>query len=299
MATFNDLLRIYRNQATLLHFSRGMRGYASVVSSIQKCCPPNDGIEVWVDTILNNNTYKQDPLLYVNSQFNKYVVPSPPGKYRLSDLSSAIRKFIAVILGYYNGNLQISIHAYDELFCQLIAENALFVSKDVYDDVVYGKLGTPQNRNNGGNQYASWDFMKTQRDNNIPKGQPVPGTAMIYNRTSLPEAIAENNNSANSYIKNALLETYKRRAIIPIGKKSSFYNYTACHVWGLANDRRYFTSVGNIVLIPSDIYSLTDHNQVVMDLLKYEVNKRFNFCPNGYSVPSKPSFYSKLNWRQI
>ena len=46
--------------------------------------------------------------------------------------------------------------------------------------------------------------MKTQRDNIIPKGQPVPGTAMNYNGTSLPDAIAENNNSANSYIKNAI-----------------------------------------------------------------------------------------------
>ena len=52
-----------------------------------------------------------------------------------------------------------------------------------------------------------------------------------------------------------------------------------------------------MILLPRALAKLTDHNDAVKELLKYEVFIRFGFKPDEEGVPAEPKDYNKYIWR--
>ena len=74
----------------------------------------------------------------------------------------------------------------------------------------------------------------------------------------------------------------------------------SCTIWnrGLPGDRRYYASIANLILLPRALAKLTDHNDEVKKMLRYEVFKRFGFKPEEQTDdPEKPKNYNNYVWR--
>jgi hypothetical protein len=203
----------------------------------------------------------------------------------------------------------------------LIAENTLFASRDVFIKVKSGTLGADKLKNSEfkakgikvkfKNEYGSWDYMAHARRVGVKKNTLCNDddnrdvTVKIRNKYPdviiCDEIIADDNTCANNYIKTAILESYKEKfdgnPLFILGTKDYFSDYEACHVWDLPGDRRYYASIGNLVLVPRALAQLTDHCDSVKQLLRYEVWKRFGFKPDEENEPEKVSYYEKIHWR--
>ena len=99
-------------------------------------------------------------------------------------------------------------------------------------------------------------------------------------------------------IKNAIIESFKRNYVCILTDFSYLRDYEACHIWDMPGDRRYYASIANLILLPRALAKLTDHNETVKKLLRYEVFKRFGFKPEGQSEPERPNNYYKYVWRK-
>jgi hypothetical protein len=96
----------------------------------------------------------------------------------------------------------------------------------------------------------------------------------------------DDNTYANFALKNAL----------PLGPRS-YVNYSVCHIWeDSCYDERCYTSIANLVLIPSPLMSLTDFHPALQDALKYRSWELYRWCPPGAAMPLKPNRYPTC-WR--
>ena len=96
----------------------------------------------------------------------------------------------------------------------------------------------------------------------------------------------DDNTYANSAIKNAL------RAY---GK---FKNFTVCHIWPkTCYDPRYHTALCNLILVPSALAGLTDHDNNVIQCIQYRAWELYGWHPDGTPPPSKPCNYPS-NWKE-
>ena len=76
-----------------------------------------------------------------------------------------------------------------------------------------------------------------------------------------------------------------------------FENFSACHIWeGTCYDTRYHTLLANLVLVPSELSSLTDYNQHIKDCLKYKAWDLYHWKPENTNEPKRPENYPR-NWR--
>lgn len=92
----------------------------------------------------------------------------------------------------------------------------------------------------------------------------------------------DDNTIPNILMKRALKNHY---GISPV-------NYTTCHIWDkTCYDERYHTCYANLVLIPSDIYALSDFNDHVQKVLQYHAYEIFGWYPEGKEEPKKPDNY--------
>ena len=66
------------------------------------------------------------------------------------------------------------------------------------------------------------------------------------------------------------------------GKKCIFQNYNISHIWGRAYDPRYFTSLWNIVFIPSWANSLMDKDAISESIASKLKNTYMSICENLY-----------------
>ena len=228
------------------------------------------------------------------------------------------KRFVQVVMGFFYANTYMTMGKHDYFFCQLIAENALFVDPEVVKDVRLGKLGTDYNKacakkagtsldkTKYNNPFASWDYMEHFRDNKLKKNKikyKFDPKYLFYKRMYpgiKPMMAVDDNTYANQYIKKAIIESFERKYNTHFSGVSYtwFKNYEACHVWDFPDDRRYYASIANLVLVPRALAQLTDHNNAVKELLRYEVNRRFSFYPQGVTPPNKPKYYPKV-WRQL
>ena len=182
-------------------------------------------------------------------------------------------------------NLQ-SIRGFELTACQLIAQSAIFCTKEVFEKVISGECGSYENKKNNGNKYGSWYYCKYQRARVGQKRREVIGNITL-----------DDNTYANSAIKYAILEGLEKYGIHKRDKQI-FKGFEACHIWpNTCIDARYHTSVANLVLIPREIAGLTDHCDAVVELLKYEAWKRFGFKPEEEDVPQRPKYYKDVIWR--
>jgi hypothetical protein len=79
--------------------------------------------------------------------------------------------------------------------------------------------------------------------------------------------------------------------------KSQIVGFEVCHIWpGTAYDPRYYTQLANLVAIPRELASLTDHSCDVLDCLKYRAWELYCWKPDEVPIPSKPAGYP-LKWR--
>ncbi len=273
----------------------------SYCNSIKKCDNLNNHMtcDWFARTIMEKHSDDYDPLSFweqkIEDAFNKTSLNQKTKQNHIS----GCKKFVQCILGFYYANIWLQIDKDDSLFCELVAKNALFASKEVVDDVKAGKLGSNDNIRNKGknNDYASWDYMMHVRTNNRNlKNNSFPDSNSATCHLG-KTVIGDDNTIANLAIKNAVIESYKRKYKGIIPDISLLKDYEACHIWDLPKDRRYYASIANLILLPRALAKLTDHNDAVKELLRYKVFKRFGFKPDGYDDPKRPKNYKKYVWR--
>lgn len=213
-----------------------------------------------------------------------------------SSYKTGFKAFIKCVIGFYNANVWFSVGKEDDnlYLCRLVAQNALFASKEVVESIKSGQLGTDDNKKAKGNSYASWDHM-THIRNPQYKGKIIPEGVQINGRTYKVQG--DDNSYANRYIKQAVIESFKLKYNVLMPSWGFLNNYEACHIWDLPGDPRYFASISNIVLLPSALAQLSDDNDAVKQLLRYHVQVLFGFIPDGKSKMAKPNYYDQVKWR--
>ena len=277
-----------------------------------------DAIYEYINKITDENSKKKllctinevyhranDPIDYVmkfiEEKLNKSCTSKKLKPKSIENYCSGFRKYAQVLIGFYHAKTAVEIDVDNDLiFCELIVKNVLCASQEVFKAVKEGRLGTDENIGKA-NKYASWDYMKSARKTHTKKGDKVKTDIVIGGSG---EFVADDNSNANKYIKMAILESYRRKypnnPIFLNATIDSLKNgYEACHIWDLPGDRRYYTSIGNLVLVPRALAQLTDHNKAVKNLLRYEAIQRFDFQPDDKDDEevSEPKNYDKYIWR--
>ena len=194
-------------------------------------------------------------------------------------------------------NLQ-SISGFELTACQLIAQSAIFCTKEVFERVKKGECGSVE-YNNGGNTYGSWYNCRFKRaKSRNERGEVVRDeNGGVDRNENDKEIVFDDNTKANYAIKKAVLEGLKKYGIHR-NNIQVFEGFEACHIWpGSCYDECCHTSVANLVLIPREIAGLTDHCDAVVELLKYEAWKRFGFKPKDKDAPQRPKYYKDVIWR--
>jgi hypothetical protein len=110
------------------------------------------------------------------------------------------------------------------------------------------------------------------------------------------DVIADDNTLANRAIKTAVLKSFELKFGSSKYSYTYFRGYAACHIWDLPDDRRYYASIANLVLIPRSLAALSDHFPEVRNLLRLEAYKRFGFIPDGMPLPASKN-HSQVVWR--
>lgn len=90
---------------------------------------------------------------------------------------------------------------------------------------------------------------------------------------------------------------YAREAIIgAVGVRFVAHSYHACHIWpDTCHDRRYYSVVANLVLLPSAIAGLSDHDPAVKAALQYRAYELYAWHPAEEAAPLRPADYP-TNW---
>ncbi len=254
----------------------------------------------WIDSVIRKKGTVQDAL----DLFDQFFVNNPsPSAKTISNYRSGFTKFCEVILGLFSANtwLTRSQGGSTLYLCKLVADNAIFASKDVIEMIKKGKLGSKDNINKG-NDYASWDYMSHIRDTKHKKGTVIAGDKSLYQLLSnnhpqvARDVIADDNTLANRAIKTAVLKSFELKFGPSKYDYSLFRDYEACHIWDLPDDRRYYASIANLVLIPRSLAALSDHFPEVRNLLRLEAYKRFGFIPDGMPSPTS-KYHKQVVWR--
>lgn len=107
------------------------------------------------------------------------------------------------------------------------------------------------------------------------------------------EIVYDDNTQPNRLIKNAVKEGCNY-VIAP-------YEYHVCHIWeGTCYKRLYHTDLRNVVLLPSSIHSLSDHDKKIMNMLKCRSAELYGeLKPEGRALPRKPACYKKISWPEM
>jgi hypothetical protein len=81
-------------------------------------------------------------------------------------------------------------------------------------------------------------------------------------------------------------------------ERQSFTGFHVCHIWpGTAYDPACFTQLANLVGIPAELSSLTDHHSAIVACLEYRAWELYGWRPRQESAPSKPAEYPE-RWRE-
>ena len=223
-------------------------------------------------------------------------------QYSDSNWKSALVLFGKFVFGKINAQVNLaSIKDFDRIACELIAQSAIFCSKEVFDKVKNGELGSPK-YNKDGNDEGAW-YGHTYRRANANEERRVkdPNDRNV---------ILDDNTYANKAIKYAICEDLKKYGISVSINDFSKNEFEACHIWDeTCYNKKYHTSLANLVLLPRSLASLTDHCDAVKKLLQYEAWNRFKFKPKEECyyehyqniTPSgslsEPEYYKDVNWK--
>lgn len=275
----NDFEGYLASSATIS--SKSQKSYLSYVRSLDKA---NEGqTSEWLKKAVASKT----PIESLSQSFEEYF-NAYPGKNAQTQWKTGLMRLGDFVCGITNSSVNlksINIKNFDLFACQLVAQSAVFCSKEIFKKVKDGDEGSVENQKQGGNEFGTWYHYTVKRAKNGKKEEYESGVRF------------DNNTYANTAIKTAVLKGLKHYGIYTASKRL-FHGYEACHIWPeTCYDARYHTSVGNIVLLPREVAGLTDHCQAVKELLKYEAWERFRFKPVGEDIPAKPKFYNDIDWR--
>ena len=226
-------------------------------------------------------------------------------QYSDSNWKSALVLFGKFVFGKINAQVNlasVSIKNFDQIACKLVAQSAIFCSKEVFDKVKNGDLGSLK-YNKHGNDEGAWYGNKYRRANANEErrgNDPNDTTATL-----------DDNTYANKAIKYAICEDLKKYGISVSINDFSKNEFEACHIWDeTCYNKKYHTSLANLVLLPRSLASLTDHCDAVKKLLQYEAWRRFGFKPEGdeyyksYSnvtsntyPQEEPQYYNDVIWK--
>lgn len=79
--------------------------------------------------------------------------------------------------------------------------------------------------------------------------------------------------------------------------RHDFVGFHVCHIWpGTAYDVTCYTNIANLVGIPAELSSLTDHHPHIVACLKYRAWELYRWKPSKELTPVKPEGYPK-KWR--
>ena len=279
----------------------GLKKYVGYVNSINGLILSksnnNESVLDWLEEAFKTNSSIET---LTNKIEKLYLEEQLPWKESTKeDYKFGFEKFAQTICGLFNAKIWLNNSNYDNLFCELIAKNAIFADKEVVEAVKKGELGTDNNKNLSNNApysnpYASWDFMEHYRDNGRAKKSKEERTVSENEESFLNEfknivsekaynflksKVADDNSCANRYIKQAVLASITRKFGKNTFKTDYFKGYEACHIWDNPGDRRYYASIANLILVPRGLAQLTDHNDAVKALLRNKVKVEFGLEP--------------------
>ena len=314
--------------------------YCTYVSAINTRLKKQDeSVNGWIREVLEreyNPKEYYDPISELMEKLKLLLDNSELGELTTGTKNSYVcgfKQFVEFIVGIFYANTWLTlVKENDRQFCKMIAENAIFAERRVFNDVVEGKLGTNKSKKAAkrkrkeedpqyNNPYGSWDYMEHFRDNQTmtnrelrPEIEEKRKADNDKFKEDFPDAWKvnndpkpDNNTYANKYIKNAILESYKacdnetkrvKNLFLASCITKMFKDYEVCHIWDFPDDRRYYASVANLVLVPRALAQLTDHNNAVKDLLRYRAYCLFEFWPSQ-DKPKKPDYYDDCVWREI
>jgi hypothetical protein len=150
----------------------------------------------------------------------------------------------------------------------LVALSSVWVSPEIY-----GSL-----ENVKGVWYAD------RRRANI--GLHVDGKQVEFVGQVIDSATLDSNNYPNSAFKQAL--GVDRR---------DFVGFHICHIWpGTVHDPECFTNIANLVAIPAELSSLTDHHPHIVACLKFRAWELYQWKPRKEIAPVRPEGYPS-KWR--
>ena len=279
--SFKSLLADYAQYLRgVIDSENSRKSYVSYVRSLDKA---NGGRTMeW----LKEAVCAEFPIKYLSDAFDKFFETTNDVQSQ-SQWKAGLCRLGEFVCGFTDSSTNLhSIKNFDSIACELVAQSAIFCSKEVFDKVKTGELGGKENLGVG-NEFGAWYHYTFQRARHNEKRGAHKDENIRF----------DDNTYANTAIKTAVLKGLSRYGIHN-GSKQMFKGFEVCHIWPeTCYDARYHTSVGNIVLLPREIAGLTDHCLAVEELLKYEAWKRFGFKPAEESVPARPKNYSKITWR--
>ena len=280
---FTDALNEFCAQAANKNYltSGSINSYRSYLNTLESA-NGNNTIG-WIKDAISDSDDYSTCINIIKQEFDSFNQSNPaaiPVNQR-SKIKSALVSFATFIYSYLNAEAALLWGGLinEVQLAQLVADTAIFATPETVKDVKEGKKGRKENLGNG-NPYASWDCMSSIRD--------------IKNRGRIINGVyCDDNTRANHAIKRAVLDALQWGQN---AKLSYFRGFEACHIYDLVKDRRYYTSIMNLVLVPRALAALTDHNEYVKKVLKYHVYKLFKFYV-GSTPPKEPKNYQNIKWR--
>jgi hypothetical protein len=107
-------------------------------------------------------------------------------------------------------------------------------------------------------------------------GKPVEAVGEVIDGITL-----DNNTYANTAFKTALGV-----------ERDHFVGFHICHIWpNTAYDVACYTNLANLVAIPAELSSLTDHHPQIVACLKYRSWELYHWKPAKEVAPAKPAGY--------
>lgn len=287
MLDFNDMINMYKSSFAY------NEDYITYLNSIER---DNDHQTAkWLNDIIVLSGQPVNSATPVDDALNKFVNhfgPSYNPRWK-----AAFKDLAQVVLGFFYANVWLDYvlaKSPNIKLLELLAACAIFAS----DNVVYNVINGHKGSNNPGNPFASWDNCLRVRDTSCKSG--TSRAICGYN------CLSDDNTYANRFIKYAILDSF--------GSKFSgynyrcFYDYMACHIWGNPTCPQYFSSIPNLVLLPSAIGGITDHFEPAKKLFQYRSIRIFKLmqtctinpdCLNNITKQSRPKNYTSIKWREV
>lgn len=233
---------------------------------------------------------KEDSKLLLNKaadKFNEIVKGKTLQDKTIGNYKTAYLDFCRVVLGRYNADIWFGNPKVDNIY-KLVAENAIFASPEVVDQLTKGTL-VFDGKERPADEYACWDRQYV-RDNSKRKGEEI----LVGNKVCK----ADDNTQANHAIKYAVRESCPD---VKFNSIRLFKNYEACHIVPKVNNMLYFTSIPNLVLLHRALAGLTDYIKEIQDLLDYHAWNLYHSSIPSWEAPKlSPKLekvYKELKWR--